>query len=306
VGAGSGGADDKPQHGFAYWRPWRASDSGWAAETITGQAVEFLNAQQPGQTFFLVVSYPAPRPPYEGHPRRFDEMYASAAFETLDWLPAAPNAAEGKQYLGDYLRSMRKYAAAVSALDSQIPSIVGVLDDKRLRDSTLIVFTSTNGLLAGRHGLWRGGGGSEPANLYAEGLETPMIWNWPGTVPVEGVRGELAGAYDLFPSLEEAAGVTPVKGRALCGQSYFPAMTNRPIARERAWRNLVFASYGDVEAARDTRFKLVLRNRGGGPNELYDVRADARERSNHYNDDRFVTVRNRLAEAIRQWREQYW
>jgi arylsulfatase A-like enzyme len=304
VGAWHGGAAEKPQHGFTHWRPWASSDTGWAAGSITRDAVEFLDAQQAGQPFFLVVTYAAPRPPYRGHPVDFDQMYASSTFETLNWLPAARTAAEGKEYLADYLTSMRRYAASVSALDSQIPAIVGALDRKNLRDSTLIVFTSTNGLLAGRHGLWRGGAGSDPWNLYAEGLETPMIWNWPGTVPVEGVRSELAGAYDLFPSLAEVAGAAPPKAGASGGRSYYPLMVNRPLPRERAWLNLVFAAHGEVEMARDARFKLVLRNRGEGPNELYDVRSDPGELSNQFNDDRFVTVRNRLAEAIRQWREQ--
>jgi arylsulfatase A-like enzyme len=297
------GGDGAPQHGFTFWRP--AAPSGDAPENTTRDAVEFLNAQQTGERFFLVVSYAAPQPPYGGHPAKFDEMYASAAFDTFNWLPASASAAEGKEYLQDYLASMRKWAAAASALDSQIPPVVEALDKRNLRDRTLIVFTSTNGLLAGRRGLWRAGNGSDPVNLYAEGIETPMIWNWPGTIPVEGERTEIAAAYDLVPSLEEAAVVAGPDGRNLCGRSYFAAMINKPLPREKAWRNLVLAAHGEVEMARDARYKLVLRDRGATPGELYDLRADAHEITNQYNNERFLTVRGRLTDAIRQWREQY-
>jgi arylsulfatase A-like enzyme len=95
--------------------------------------------------------------------------------------------------------------------------------------------------------LWSAGLGSDPINLYAEAVETPMIWNWPGKVPVEGARSELAGSYDLFPTLCELAG--GAKDRSLCGglsaADYQPAVT-----AAKPWRNLVFASYGGAEIAR--------------------------------------------------------
>ena len=48
--------------------------------------------------------------------------------------------------------------------------------------------------------------------------------------------------------------------------------------------------------ARDNRFKLVLRNEGKGPNELYDERSDPREKTNVYNDPRYVTTRDGVDE----------
>jgi hypothetical protein len=45
---------------------------------------------------------------------------------------------------------------------------------------------------------------------------------------------------------------------------------------------------------RDNRYKLLLRNNGKGPNELYDISADARERVNQYDNPQYVSVRTRL------------
>ena len=51
--------------------------------------------------------------------------------------------------------------------------------------------------------------------------------------------------------------------------------------------------------ARDNGYKLVLRNDGKGPNELFDVVGDPREKVNQYENPQFITVRDRLAKNSR-------
>jgi hypothetical protein len=57
--------------------------------------------------------------------------------------------------------------------------------------------------------------------------------------------------------------------------------------------------------ARDLRYKLVVRNDGEGPNELYDLRVDPRENANQYSNPQFITVRDRLAKELEAWRKKY-
>ena len=130
----------------------------------------------------------SPLAPYDGLPQKYYDMYARTGFVTTGWLPAAANASEGKEYLKDTVGSLRKCAAAVSALDDQVAALVAVLDKRGLRDGTLLIFASINGMLGGRHGLWGTGLGSDPVNMYADAVETPMIWNWPGRIPTEKAR----------------------------------------------------------------------------------------------------------------------
>jgi len=56
--------------------------------------------------------------------------------------------------------------------------------------------------------------------------------------------------------------------------------------------------------ARDGRFKLVLRNAGEGPNELFDLSQDAREAVNHYDNSQYAIVRERLAAELNGWRRR--
>jgi len=322
VGKWHMGNDQSPGHGYTFTctmlggsRPYRdptlslngqlVQEKGYLAELFTRKACEFLEQQKPDQPFFLVVSHLNPHTPYEGHPDKYYEMYAKTTFETIGWEPAAPHALREKEYLKDIVGNARKCAAAVTALDDQVPPLLARLDQRGLRDNTLVVFTGDNGFLLGRHGLWSKGLASDPINMYEEVMATPMIWNWHGKVPPQAVRPELVSFYDLLPSLCEATGSPVPQDRNLCGRSYLALATGRPLPRKQPWRNVVFGHFRNTEMVRDTRYKLVLRNEGQGPNELYNLRADPREKVNLYDDPQFVTVRDALTRELETWREKY-
>jgi len=314
--------DPNPQHRFSFWytmlggssryqdptMSWNGKaiqEKGYLADLITGKALQFLDQQIPDRPFFLTVSHFNPHVPYDGHPAKYYEMYAKTNFETFGWEPAAPHALREKELLKDLVGNLRKCAAATTALDDQIPPLLAKLDQRGLRDNTLIIFTGDNGFLLGRHGLWSKGLASDPINMYEEVVQTPMIWNWRGKTPVEAARPELVSFYDLLPTLCEATGAPLPQGRNLCGRSYLALATNKPLPKKEPWRNLVFGEFRNTYMARDTRYKLVSRNEGQGPNELFDLRADPREKTNHYGNPQFTSVREALARALEGWRKKY-
>jgi arylsulfatase A-like enzyme len=141
--------------------------------------------------------------------------------------------------------------------------------------------------------------------MYEEVMQVPMLWSWPGKIPVEAARPELVSSYDLVPSLCEAAQL-PVPNRNLCGESYLTMAQGKVFgAKDRPWRSTVFGHFRNTEMARDNRFKLVLRDGGEGPNQLFDLSKDPRERLNLYENPQFVTVRDALASRLAAWREKY-
>jgi arylsulfatase A-like enzyme len=316
------GADQNPQHHFEQWHTLadqsrqyqnpRMSDNGdlrdeqgYLADLITQRSTRFLDQQSADRPFFLVVSHLNPHIPYEGHPQKYYDMYADTKFDTIGWQPAAPNALREKEYLRDPVANIRRCAAATTALDDQIPPLLRKLQDKGLRENTLIILVGDNGFLLGRHGLWSKGLASNPINMYEESVGVPMIWNWPGKTPVQSVRPEVVSSYDVLPTLCEAAGAEPPENRNLCGRSFLPLVHGRPMPPKQPWRNLVFGHFRNTDMARDNRFKLVLRNDAKGPNELFDIRADPRENTNQYNNPQFITVRDRLARELAGWKTQY-
>jgi arylsulfatase A-like enzyme len=273
---------------------WQSGDG--PVDSVTGKGQQFLDQQSKDKPFLLTVSYADPRPPYEGHARQYGEMYVVSTFERMGREPVSPNAVSNKQMLKDAVGSLRKCAAAVSALDAQIPLLLSKLQDRGLRDNTLIVFCSANGSLLGRHGLWGDGAASDPPNMYEEVVRVPMIWNWPGRVPVESVRNELVSSYDVMPSLCEAAGATAPAG--LTGRSYAVLAFGKRLPKKQPWRNVVTGQLGNTQMVRDSRYKLVLRNQGKGPNELYDLAVDPRERVNRYDNPGFISIREQLMHQL--------
>lgn len=279
-------------------------EKGYLPELMTQRAVEFMG-QQGANPFFLTVSYFNPHTPYSGHPQKYYDMYAKTNFETFGYEPAAPNALREKDLLKDTLGNLRKCAASVTALDDQVGVLMKTLRERNLADKTLIVFTGDNGFLLGRHGLWSKGLASDPINMYEEVMQVPMLWSWPGKIPVESARPELVSSYDLMPSLCDVAGAS-VPARNLCGESYFEMAQGKIFGKkDKPWRSTVFGHFRNTEMARDNRFKLVLRDGGQGPNELFDLSKDPRERANLYDNPQYITVRDALASRLSGWRDKY-
>jgi len=230
-------------------------------------------------------------------------VVAAAAFETcFPSTPPDPSVVRGKELLANLLASLRKTAAATTALDEQVGAVIAKLTQRKLLDRTLVVFTSTCGSLCGRHGIWGGGDSTEPPNMFEETVGTPMIWRWPSRLPPQTTRPESVSACDFVPSICDLAGITLDK-LGLCGRSYAALATGLGLPKGQTWGNLAFSHLKDTDMARDSRYKLVLRNGGKGPNEFYDLQTDPSELTNAYDDAGYASVRPALAEAIAKWKQ---
>jgi arylsulfatase A-like enzyme len=322
VGKWHMGDDEKPQHACKFWytmagaaQPYQnpqmswngepVHEKGYLADLLTAKACQFFDQQNPGTPFFLTVAYPNPHPPYEGHPQKYYDMYAGARFESFGYEPMARNALRGRDMFPDFLGNLQRFAAAVTALDDQMPVLLEKVRSRGLLDNTLVLFTSSHGQLLGRHGLWSGGLASDPINMYEEAVSVPMIWSWLGRVPPQNVRPELVSLYDLLPALCEAAGAPLPAGRNLCGRSYTTLARNQKLPKNQPWRNLVFGDLRNTSMVRDARYKVILRNEGRGPHELYDLTADAREKVNQYDNPQYVSVRDRMSAEMAKWLKQH-
>jgi len=282
------GGDAAPQHHCSYWQP-----SAGLPDPITERAKEFLDRQSAAKPFFLTIGYPTV---LEGHPARYDEMYANSTFEAMGRDPISPAAASDKDKLKDIVGSLRKFAAAVTAVDDQIPGLIAKLRERNLSDTTLILFTSANGSLLGRHGLWGDGDSSDPVNMYEETVQVPMIWNWAGRIPVESVRNELVGFYDFLPSVCDVTGAAVPAN--LRGRSYAALALGRRLPNKQPWRNTVYGRYKNVGMVRDSRHKLVLRDQGKSPSELFDLTLDAREKVNRYDAPAYLSIREQFTRQL--------
>ncbi len=269
------------------------------ATTNGAEATAFIEAQSSAKPFFLTAGFT----PYAVLPDA--GAYAQAKLDTFAQEPPAKNATRGKEMLGaNLLTNLRRVAAATTALDVEIGALIAKVTQKKLLDNTLIVFTSPCGSLFGRHGLWGSGDASDPINMYQEVIAPPMMWSWAGHVVPLATRPETVSAYDLVPTICD---ITPAElpERNLCGRSYLALASGKSLPKKQPWPTTVFAQYLDTAMARNDRYKLIVRNDGKGPGELYDEKVDPRERVNQYDNPQFMTVKTALLGDLLKWKQKY-
>jgi arylsulfatase A-like enzyme len=316
------GEEHQPQHGFRHWcvmagggssryqdpemftPEGRRQEKGYLADLIHQRAVDFIEkARRETNPWFCVVSHFNPHTPLDGHPQKYYDLYAGADFKTVPIEPAKPNALREKNLLADPIGNLRKTAAATTALDDRVGWLLDYLDERKLSDRTAVFFVGDNGFLLGRHGYWSKGLASDPINMYEEVINVPLIARWIGHIPSGRVRQELVSFYDFVPTVLEVLGLPPApKERNLCGRSYWPLLTTRALGR---WDNRVFGYFRNTSMIREERHKLVLRNQGKGPNELWDLQTDPTEHHNRVEDPALARVRRRLTRDLESWVKRY-
>jgi arylsulfatase A-like enzyme len=264
------------------------------------QAASFLGNQSAGKPFFYIAGYSKLSAPYDGIAQKYRDLYRDTKFDGYAADPPAPNAASGKEMLGDIVGNVRRFAAGVTELDDHVGAAIAQIRNRGLVDNTLIVFTSTCGSLLGRHGLWDSGDASDPVNMYDEAIATPMLWSWAGRVPAIAMQVELIASYDFAPTICEA--VAAPQSNGLRGISYLLMATGKPFPKRTRWREAVCGAYKNTEMARVERYKWIGRTDGKGPNELYDLTNDPHERVNQADNEQYVATKNTLVAEIAKWK----
>src|SRR5262249_15047677 len=168
------------------------------------------------------------------------------------------------------------YSALISGVDANIGRILGRLEELRLRDDTLVVFTADQGWNAGHHGVWGKGNGTVPFNLYEESLRVPMIWNHPGRIAAGETPSAMVSSYDFFPIILDYLGVPAPADKRRVGRSYAGFLRGRAPS---AWRGRLYFAYAHVRGIRTETLKYLERAEGY-PNEMFDLEADPGETRN--------------------------
>lgn len=171
----------------------------------------------------------------------------------------------------------------VESIDDSTRQILATLEDLKIDDNTLIIFTSDNG------GLDRGGTPTENAPLrsgkgfaYEGGIRVPFLVRWPGVIPAGKVSESPVCSIDIFPTVLEASGPTPPSDRIIDGLSLLPHLKSggrKKIERdELLWH---FPHYrhapGPYSIIRKGSHKLI--KFWGAPPQLFDLAKDLGEQN---------------------------
>lgn len=190
------------------------------------------------------------------------------------------------------------YAAMIASVDESVGRVMAVLDELKLADNTVLIFTSDNGGVGGyaREGIKRAGKVTDNAplrsgkgSLYEGGTRVPFIIRWPGVIKA-GTSCDVPTIHvDVYPTFAEIGKASLPSGQTLDGESLVPLLRN-PAARlqreaiyqhfpgylgagENTWRT---TPVGTIEVG-DWKLMEFFED---GHLELYNLRDDLGEQKN--------------------------
>ena len=299
-----------PYYGAPLFRNGRlVHEPRYVTEVITDEALAFLERQKGSvHPFHLNVHYTAPHSPWNraNHPAAlYDDYLANCDFHSVPWLPTHPWQIASLHWADDVRRreDLSGYYAAVTAMDAQIGRLLLALERLGMREDTLVVMTSDNGMNMGHHGIVGKGNGTFPMNMYDTSVKVPFLVSWPGRVPAGKVEKGLWSQLDLFPTLLEIAGVSAPVGDHRPGRSFAPLLTGQPVKRPREFI-VVAAEYGPVRMWRTRDWKYVHRY-PYGPHELYHLRDDPDERHNRAGEKGMIRRIREMKAHLDEWFDRY-
>jgi uncharacterized sulfatase len=255
---------------------------------------EFLDlARAEGRPFFLWYAPFLPHTPHNPPPRLLEKYVAPGRAPTV-----------------------ARYHAMCEWFDETCGRLVELLEDRGLRDRTLIVYVTDNGWIQDPEGP--GFAPRSKQSPYEGGVRTPVIFSWPSRLrPAD--RPERVSSIDIVPTLLSAAGARPIPG--LPGRDLWPHLVEgTPVEREAVFGEGFAHDIADLEDPEasllyrwciEGRWKLILtydgevhRHRDRHPRtergpQLFDLEADPHETTNLAT--RHPEVVARLADRIGAW-----
>ena len=314
-----------PQHGFSKWYTiglggccyYHADmvENGeitvehgkYVTELITDKALQFLNELHSDEKpFYLSVHYTAPHSPWgeEQHPKKWIDYYKDCEFSNIPDIPDHPDMTTGPVYGTEKRReNLVGYFAAISAMDEQLGRILDRLEELRLTENTLVIFTADNGMSMGQHGIWGKGNGTFPMNMYDTAIKVPFLASYLARIPKGSICSAMVSAYDLFPTLLELTGCSYKGERILPGKSFLGCLFGEEEDR-RENALVVFDEYGPVRMIRTKEWKYIHRY-PYGKNELYHLTEDPGEETNLYGKADYEKIAAEMRVEMENWFRRY-
>ena len=286
-----------------------------------GQAMGDFLVEADGRPFFLWVGFVDPHRAYGDAP---------ALHDPAD-VRVPPQLADTPETRAD----LAQYYDEIARMDQNIGAMLDTLEARGLRENTLVVFLSDNGMPFPR----------AKGTAYDAGIRTPLVFSWPSVIDSGAVYDEgLVSVIDLAPTFLDLAGLEKPEGME--GESLRPLLEEplsyagrEHIFAERNWHNcdehiravrtarykLITNAYTELplctpaDASRSPSWYSLMERKKEGtltpeqsrlfevPRarvELYDLEEDPGEFTNLAGDSAYADVALELAELLNAWEER--
>jgi arylsulfatase A-like enzyme len=247
---------NKVKGGVAYERATYSHD------LFTREALEFITKNK-DRPFFLYLAYTIPHANNEAGKNGM-EVPSDEPYQNEPWPQAQKN-----------------HAAMITRLDRDVGKLLDRLRELGLDENTIVFFSSDNG-------PHREGGGdpfffrsSGPLrgfkrSLHEGGVRVPMIARWPGRVPAGKTSDQVWAFWDFLPTACDLAGAERPQG--IDGISVAPTLLGKGGQKQHEFLYWEFHEGGFQQGVRTGDWKAV-REKLGGPLELYNLREDLGEKN---------------------------
>ena len=305
VGKWHMGNDDSPRPGFDRWVSFKGQGvyvdpvlnvdgkdekkDGYITDILTDYAVDFINREH-AKPFVLYVGHKAVHGPFRPAERHKD-LYQTEA------LPERPNIKDdlsGKPVLTRETKEQgneqiirpngaasdripREQMRCLASVDEGLGKILDALEQKKLAENTIVIFTSDNGYFWGEHRL------GDKRAAYEESIRVPLLMRYPKLIKPGTKKPEMALNIDIAPTLLQLAGAPIPKD--VQGKSLVPVFEGklgewRSSALFEYFAEARFPRIPTWQAVRNERWKYIHYTDVADADELYDLQSDPYELKN--------------------------
>ncbi|MCX2794839.1 sulfatase [Microbulbifer thermotolerans] len=235
--------DKKLERGFGHYE----EHEGYLTDVLADEAVDFIGKNR-DKPFFVYLAFNAVHTPMEAleeDMRRFPQL-------------------SGKR---------RELAAMTLAMDRGIGRVMDQLEQLRLTENTIVVFSNDNGGPSDKNGSSNYPLAGTKSNHLEGGLRVPFLMRWPEKL-AGGVDYDFpVSTLDLLPTFYEAAGGEKYAS-VLDGVNLIPYLTGEKRGRP---HQTLFWKKETRAVIRDGDWKLI--RYPDRPAELYNLAADIGEQN---------------------------
>ncbi|HPA17142.1 MAG TPA: sulfatase-like hydrolase/transferase [Verrucomicrobiae bacterium] len=281
--------------------------TGWVDDVTTDYAIEFIRKNK-DRPFSVTVGFKATHGPFEPPPRRANDyegqlarpvpnLTVPAIYRDRDGGPVRLSPTDTALAAGD-VKTNLGYFRCITAADDNLGRLLGLLDELKLADNTLVIFASDNGYYLGEHKL------GDKRSAYEESLRIPLLLRYPKIGGGNRLIDQMVLNIDLAPTLVDFGGTAVPQ--QMHGRSWRPLLESKPHAD---WRKAWFYCYF-LESRFGTPMTIAVRTETAKlikyPNhpewtEMFDVASDPYELRNLYGEPAAADLRRQLeAEYDRQ------
>lgn len=221
---------------------------------------------------------------------RYKEIYAERGKIIRDKKPTGDLLLQYK-----YQWYMQDYIACVASIDESIGRVLDYLDQNKLANNTLVIYTSDQNFYLGENGWF------DKRFAYDVSMSTPLLVRWPAAIKAGIECNEMVQNIDYAPTLLDISGAdipAEMQGTSLKG---ILTSTQKKLSRRYLYYH--YYEYGKDHtviphvAIRSDRYKLIYFYTVNEW-ELYDLEKDPGEQHNIYNDPsqlrNIITLKNEL------------